>query len=109
MLRGAVESAGLQDLLDAVLSVETLQTFKPSRAVYDLVGGHFDAEPGEVLFVSSNGWDAAAAAAYGFDTLWVNRAGEPQDLLPGRPGRTSRDLRGVLDAAGPAWPISTLS
>ncbi|MEL6953292.1 MAG: haloacid dehalogenase type II [Pseudomonadota bacterium] len=102
MLRGAVESAGLQDLLDAVLSVETLQTFKPSRAVYDLVGGHFDAEPGEVLFVSSNGWDAAAAAAYGFDTLWVNRAGEPQDLLPGRPGRTSRDLMGVLDAAGPA-------
>jgi hypothetical protein len=48
-----------------------------------------------VLFVSSNGWDAAAAAAYGFRTLWVNRMGEPVDRLPGRPGHEAADLTGV--------------
>jgi 2-haloacid dehalogenase len=48
-----------------------------------------------VLFVSSNGWDAAAAAHYGFRTLWVNRAGDPVDRLPARPAHVMADLAGV--------------
>ncbi len=95
MLRGAVESAGIGALLDAVLSVEAVAVFKPARAVYDLVGERFSCDPGEVLFVSSNGWDVAAASAYGFRTLWANRAGEPVDRLPGRPGRIASDLTGI--------------
>ncbi len=95
MLDGAVESAGLRDLLDAVLSVEQVGVFKPARAVYDLVGETFGTRPEQVLFVSSNGWDAAAAAGYGFETVWVNRAGEPVDRLPWRPRRVLGDLAGV--------------
>lgn len=95
MLSGAVESAGIGPFLDAVLSVEAVGVFKPARAVYDLVGERFSCAPSEVLFVSSNGWDAAAAAAYGFRTLWVNRAGEPVDRLPGRPAHQAADLTGV--------------
>ena len=76
MLDGAVQSAGIGDLLDDVLSVEDVQVFKPHKSVYDLVGKRFNCAPNEVLFVSSNGWDAAAAAGYGFYTTWVNRAGE---------------------------------
>lgn len=85
MLNGAVQSAGLTDLLNAVLSVESVGVFKPARPVYDLVGQHFGCTPDQVLFVSSNGWDASAAAAYGFVTAWVNRAGAPVDRLPGTP------------------------
>ena len=55
------ERAGLGDLLDDVLSVESVGVFKPARAVYDMVGTRFGTEPSEVLFVSSNGWDAAGA------------------------------------------------
>jgi 2-haloacid dehalogenase len=95
MLRGAVESAGIGPLLDDVLSVEAVGVFKPARAVYDLVGARFACAPSEVLFVSANGWDAASGAAYGFRTLWVNRAGEPVDRLPGRPEATARDLTGI--------------
>ncbi len=95
MLDGAVESAGLRDLIDAVLSVEAVGVFKPARAVYDLVGETFGTRPDQVLFVSSNGWDAAAAAGYGFETVWVNRAGEPVDRLPWKPRRVLRDLSGV--------------
>ncbi|GAB5446693.1 haloacid dehalogenase type II [Gymnodinialimonas sp.] len=95
MLEGAVKSAGIGDMLDAVLSVEDVGVFKPDARVYDMVGARFGCAPGEVLFVSANGWDAAFAAAYGFDTLWVNRGGEPMDRLSGRPGREAEDLTGV--------------
>ena len=100
MLEGAVEFAGVGDALDAVLSVEDVGIFKPARAVYDMVGAHFGTDPGEVLFVSSNGWDAAGAAQYGFTTVWVNRAGEPMDRLPARPGHMLSDLTTIPELAG---------
>ena len=102
MLADAVGSAGIGDSLDAVLSVEDVGIFKPSPRVYDMVGARFGCAPAEVLFVSSNGWDAAGAAAYGFDTLWVNRAGAPMDRLPGRPAHIAPDLTGVPQIAGVA-------
>ena len=71
----------------------------PARAVYDLVGAAFGTEPGEVLFVSSNGWDVAGAAAYGFDTVWVNRGGQPPDRLPAGPARVLPDLVRIPELA----------
>ena len=97
MLAAAVESAGLGAALDAVISVEEVGVFKPARAVYDLVGARFSCAPSEVLFVSANGWDAAAASAYGFRTLWVDRMGEPVDRLPGTPHHVAPDLTGLTD------------
>jgi len=92
MLDGAVQSAGIGETLDDVLSVESVGIFKPHKSVYDLVGQRFDCAPTEVLFVSSNGWDAAASAGYGFQTVWVNRAGEPMDRLPWTPSNVLTDL-----------------
>lgn len=97
MLDAAVGSAGIGALLDDVLSVESVGIFKPARVVYDLVGQRFGCAPGEVLFVSSNGWDACAAAAYGFGTVWVNRAGDPVDRLPAAPDLQLPDLSGLPD------------
>ncbi|MHA6264510.1 haloacid dehalogenase type II [Arenibacterium sp. CAU 1754] len=100
MLDGAVQSAGIGDVLDDVLSVESVGIFKPDRRVYDLVGARFKCAPDEVLFVSSNGWDAAAAAGYGFTTAWVNRAGEPMDRLPWTPQTVLSDLTTIPKQAG---------
>lgn len=99
MLDGAVQSAGIGDLLDAVLSVEDVGIFKPHKSVYDMVGAHFGCTPDQVLFVSSNGWDAAAASGYGFYTAWANRAGEPMDRLPWKPQKTLRDLTRIPEIA----------
>ena len=99
MLDAAVASAGIADVLDDVLSVESVGVFKPAAVVYDLVGKRFDTEPSEVLFVSSNGWDAGAASGYGFTTVWVNRAGDPVDRLPWRPSHILSDLSGIPDLA----------
>jgi 2-haloacid dehalogenase len=99
MLDGAVQSAGVGATLDDVLSVESVGVFKPHRSVYDLVGQRFGCAAGEVLFVSSNGWDAAAAVGYGFQTVWVNRAGEPMDRLPWRPSHVLSDLSTIPELA----------
>ena len=99
MLAGAVESAGIGEVLDDVLSVQDVGVFKPHRSVYDMVGKRFGCVPEEVLFVSSNGWDAASAAGYGFFTAWVNRAGEPMDRLPWKPQVVMQDLTGIADLA----------
>jgi 2-haloacid dehalogenase len=100
MLQGAVDSAGIGAVLDTSLSVQSVGVFKPHVSVYDLVGGHFGCAKDEVLFVSSNGWDAAAATGYGFQTVWVNRSGEPMDRLPWTPAHTLSDLTGIPHLAG---------
>lgn len=97
MLDDAARSAGISEQLDAVLSVETVGIFKPHTQVYDLVGAQFSTAPEEILFVSSNGWDAAGASAYGFDTVWVNRAGLPQDRLPAQAAHVAADLTTIPD------------
>jgi 2-haloacid dehalogenase len=99
MLAGAVDHAGIGDMLDAVLSVETVGIFKPAPQVYDLVGQHFGCARREVLFVSSNCWDACAGAGYGFQVAWANRAGEPLDRLPWKPGHVVGDLTPIPEIA----------
>ncbi len=100
MLEAAVRSAGIGGELDAVLSVERVGVFKPHASVYRMVPEHFGCAPDETLFVSSNGWDAAAAAGFGFRAVWVNRAGEPVDRLPWRPERILTDLGAIPQVAG---------
>lgn len=100
MLQGAVASAGIADVLDDSLSVESVGVFKPDARVYDLVCKRFGCDKSEVLFVSSNGWDAGCATGYGFTTAWVNRAGEPVDRLPWRPAHILSDLTGIPELAG---------
>ena len=99
MLGSAVASAGIDAQLDAVLSVEDVGVFKPDARVYDLVGAHFGCAKKEVLFVSSNGWDAGCATGYGFTTAWVNRAAEPVDRLPWRPAHILSDLTTIPELA----------
>lgn len=99
MLAAAVASAGIGESLDAVLSVESVGVFKPHPSVYRLVTDHFGCDRAEVLFVSSNGWDAAASAAFGFTTVWANRKGEPVDRLTATPDHIVRDLTSIPDLA----------
>jgi 2-haloacid dehalogenase len=96
MLARAVSAGGIGDRLDAVLSAEAVGVFKTDPRVYALVGAEFGVAPAEVLFVSSNGWDAAAASGYGFRTLWVNRGGDPVDRLPWGPERIAPDLSAAV-------------
>jgi len=99
MLEGAVDFAGIGIYLDAVISVEDVGIFKPAPKVYELVEQQMGCKRDEVLFVSSNGWDAACATGFGFQTAWVNRAGEPMDRLPWTPAHTLSDLTTIPELA----------
>ena len=92
MLDAAVTSAGLEGLLDEVLSVEEAGVFKPHPSVYALATKRLGCEAGAISFQSSNAWDAYAASAFGMRVVWCNRYGQRAERLPGRPDREIRTL-----------------
>jgi 2-haloacid dehalogenase len=82
MLEAAARSAGIADLLDAILSAEEVKIFKPSPRVYQVAPERLGVRPGELGFVSSNSWDVAGAASAGLRTFWIQRrADEPPEEL----------------------------
>ena len=87
-------------MLDESLSVDELRIFKPDPQVYELVTEKFNIEPEQVLFQSSNAWDAAGAAAFGFRVLWVNRFNQRPERLPARPDYEAKDLNHLLELLG---------
>lgn len=97
MLASAVGSAGMTDLLDHCISVDAIRLFKTSPESYGLVHKYMPFEKKEILFVSSNAWDALGATWFGFLTLWVNRQGLPYETIGPTPTYTGRDLQRVLE------------
>ena len=92
-LQRAVRSAGLQDLLDTPLSADTLGCYKTAPSVYELVTARYGVKPDQVSFQSSNRWDIAGAARFGFRTVWVNRGGVPDEYADLPPERIIRSLQ----------------
>ena len=89
MLADAVGAAGLEGVFEAVISIRDAGVFKPAARVYQLVHDRLGGNPADVPFMSSNRWDVAGAQVFGFETLWVNRAGLPDEYpdMPAGPHR----------------------
>jgi len=85
MLEAVVRNAGLTELLDAVFSVEEVGVYKPHPSVYALAEKRLGIERSRICFLSSNGWDAYAAKAFGFRVLWCNRFGQAPERIPATP------------------------
>jgi len=96
MLAVAVKSAGFEPFLAHVLSVHGVRKYKTDPAAYALGPQALALPAKQILFVSSNGWDAIGATWYGYTTLWVNRQGLPLEQLGTEPTRTGTSLRDVL-------------
>jgi 2-haloacid dehalogenase len=94
MLRKSLVSGGIEGLFAHVLSVERVRKFKTAPEAYQLGPDAFGAPAERLVFVSSNGWDAAGAAWFGYRAFWINRAGAPLERLvaPAGVGRTMDDL-----------------
>jgi 2-haloacid dehalogenase len=85
MLAAAANHARIADLLDATLSVEEVGVYKPHPSVYQLACMRFNVGPDRICFLSSNGWDAYSAKAFGFRVLWCNRFGQAPERIPETP------------------------
>ena len=96
MLAKAVSSAEMTGLIDKVLSVDEVRQFKTSPQSYGLVTHHYPMDVREVLFVSSNSWDALGATWYGFKSFWVNRQSLPFETLGPRPTHSGSTLKDIL-------------
>ncbi len=97
MLASAVKSAGMEDVLDHIISVDRIRLFKTSPESYGLVQLTIPVSKEEVLFVSSNAWDALGATWYGFKTLWINRQNLPSEAIGQQPDYIGSDLTTVVD------------
>ena len=100
MLASAVAGAGMVRALDKVISVDGVRRFKTAPECYGLVLQEFAVTAHEVLFVSSNAWDALGATWYGFATLWINRQNLPPETLGPPPTHVGEDLRKALEIVG---------
>lgn len=99
MLDAAVKSAGLDLVLDHVFSVDEVRKFKTDPAVYDIVTTALRVYPQAVSFQSSNRWDVAGAAKFGFRTVWINRSGQPDEYLDHPPAVILPSLGGLPNLA----------
>ena len=97
MLASAVKSAGMGDVLHHIISVDRIRLFKTSPESYGLVQQTISVSKEEVLFVSSNAWDALGATWYGFKTLWINRQNLPTEAIGQQPDYIGSDLTTVVD------------
>jgi len=100
MLSAAVNNAGINALLDAVLSVEEVGVFKTHPSVYQLAVDRLGVAAYEICFVSSNGWDAYAAKAFGLRVAWCNRFGQAAEHLPETPDWRIPNLAGLHEIVG---------
>ncbi|QRX83467.1 haloacid dehalogenase type II [Glaciimonas sp. PAMC28666] len=100
MLSSAVGNAGIGNLLDAVLSVDDAGIFKPHPSVYQMAVDRFDVKPSEICFISSNGWDAFSAKAFGFHVVWCNRFAQPAERIPDVPDAEITNLSALPDLVG---------
>jgi 2-haloacid dehalogenase len=92
MLQPLVENAGLAGSFSGLLSVDAVKTYKPSPVVYELAVKKTGLDRSEIGFVSSNSWDVAGAASFGFTTFWINRGGTVREELGVQPGAILRSL-----------------
>ena len=99
MLAAATVNAGIDGLFDAVLSVEEVGVYKPHPSVYGLACERLRVVAENVCFLSSNGWDAYSAKAFGFRVLWCNRSGQIPEKIPQTPDgeiKTLAELPGIV-------------
>ena len=84
MLNSAVKNSKFDELISEVISVDECKKFKPHRDVYNLVIDKFNINKKNCIFFSSNCWDINGASNFGFQTVWVNRKKNIDELLPGK-------------------------
>ena len=92
MLHAAIDNSGLQHAFDFIISTDSIKTYKPDPAAYQLGIDAFKVKKEAILFVAFGGWDAAGAKTFGYPTVWINAGGLPAEQLDVKPDFICRNL-----------------
>ena len=95
MLGDILNKAGIADRFEAVLSADSVGLFKPAEPVYAMAPDRLGIDPEDTYFISSNGWDIAGSAAFGYRAIWINRGGLAMDRMPAEPEHVLDGLAGL--------------
>jgi 2-haloacid dehalogenase len=98
MLEAAVGNSGLGSYFSNLISVDQVKSYKPSPVVYQLGTQALHLPAVEILFVSSNAWDAAGAKAFGYRVCWCNRLGREMDQLGFAPDMVVTSLDQIMSS-----------
>jgi 2-haloacid dehalogenase len=97
MLDMVAQSNGLKPYLDKIVTIDSVRIFKTAPQTYALLEKEFSINKEDILFVSSNAWDALGAKWYGLDVFWVNRFGHPFEEIGIPPNYEGSNLSQVID------------
>lgn len=97
ILRGGIANAGLQDVIDALISTDATQSYKPEPRAYELGVSTLRLRKEEILFVAFAGWDVAGAKWFGYPTFWNNRQSVTPEQLGVEPDATGASLDALVD------------
>jgi len=93
----AMDHAGIASFIEAILYVDDAGVYKPNERVYTLVTDRYACAPADVVFVTSNGWDATGGTVFGYRVAWCNRLGNPPETFGPPPEWTIPDLAALPD------------
>jgi 2-haloacid dehalogenase len=93
----AMEHAGISSLIERTFYVGDAGVYKPNARVYALVTDHYGIEPADVVFVTSNGWDATGGMVFGYRVAWCNRLSNPAETFGPAPTWTIPSLAALPD------------
>jgi 2-haloacid dehalogenase len=99
MLKTAIEASGLSNVFHQVISVDQVRKYKTAPEAYQLGPNILQVPAGDILFVSSNGWDVCGATWFGYQTFWLNRANRPLERLGVSPHAVGRSMMEVATLA----------
>ena len=97
MLESAVRHNGLESFFAQILSADRARCYKPSPRVYALGTEILRLRAAEILFVSSNWWDAMGAKAFGYNVCWCNRSSVDISFGEYRPDLIVGNLQEIAD------------
>ena len=99
LTRALLNSAGLEERVAEIVSVEEVELYKPHPATYRHAAERLGVEPKRVTLIAAHAWDVVGAKEAGLDAVWIDRLEHEWPFPKGKPRRVAHDLLEAVELA----------
>ncbi|WP_075181802.1 haloacid dehalogenase type II [Pantoea sp. 1.19] len=96
-----LRAAGIGHFFTAVLSVETLNTYKPALRVYHWAAQQMGSPVAACMMIAAHGWDIGGARLAGLKTAFIARPGQACYPLAPQPDLVASDITALAARLAP--------